>query len=372
MTFEYIITIAIISIIALFLYIDRKNIEVKGIILLRRTKRFNKLLETIAEKYKKLFNYLGYFSIVSAFIAVGIFFYFAVAELLKPPKNMAPIQLVLPSLPGLCSSGFVLCVPPYFWFLVIPLIAIFHEAMHAIYAKISNLRIKSVGYAFILILPAFFVEIDEKKLKKAKTLDKLKIFSSGSFGNFILALIGLALLYIFSFVFDMMYVESGLIFYVINNTPAYYANLSGILIGINDKEIRNIADLENIKKELQPNQTIKVITTSGVYNITLTENKTIGIIIKEVYYKGKNDFFERNKETILSGFSLIREFFFWLIILNFGIGMFNLLPIKPLDGGLFFEEVFRRLKYGEKIYKTFSLLTILLIALLFLKAILRF
>lgn len=354
------------------MYLDRKNLEIRGIIILRRTKKFNKFFDSISNKYRKLLDYLGYISIASAFISVGIFFYYTITELFKPPKNIAPIQVVLPSVPGLCSSGFVLCVPPYFWFLIIPLIAIFHEAMHAIYARLSNLKIKSVGYAFLLVLPAFFVEIDEKKLKRVKTLDKLKIFSAGSFGNFILAFIGFIFLFVVSRAFDLMYEPSGLIFDVINNSPAYYANLSGILIGINDNEIKTISDLEKIKKDLQPNQTIKVITTEGIYNITLTENKTIGIIIKEVYYKGKNQFFESNKETILLIFSLVREFLFWLILLNFGIGMFNLLPIKPLDGGLFFEEIFSKLKHGDKLYATLSILTIVLIILLFLKTFIRF
>ena len=29
----------------------------------------------------------------------------------------------------------------------------------------------------------------------------------------------------------------------------------------------------------------------------------------------------------------------WNIILNFGVGLFNLLPLKPLDGGLMFEAL---------------------------------
>jgi membrane-associated protease RseP (regulator of RpoE activity) len=31
--------------------------------------------------------------------------------------------------------------------------------------------------------------------------------------------------------------------------------------------------------------------------------------------------------------------FLWIFNLNFGIGLFNLLPLKPFDGGVIFEEL---------------------------------
>ena len=35
----------------------------------------------------------------------------------------------------------------------------------------------------------------------------------------------------------------------------------------------------------------------------------------------------------------IQELFFWIFLLNFSVGIFNLLPMKPLDGGLLLEEL---------------------------------
>jgi Zn-dependent protease len=42
---------------------------------------------------------------------------------------------------------------------------------------------------------------------------------------------------------------------------------------------------------------------------------------------------------------ILFTFLFWIFALNLGIGLFNLLPLKPLDGGLIFEEI------SNKIFK---------------------
>ena len=44
------------------------------------------------------------------------------------------------------------------------------------------------------------------------------------------------------------------------------------------------------------------------------------------------------------------ELFQWIFMLNLGIGLFNLLPIKPLDGG-YMLEILLSYKMSEKYYK---------------------
>jgi len=60
----------------------------------------------------------------------------------------------------------------------------------------------------------------------------------------------------------------------------------------------------------------------------------------------------------------VTELFVWVLFLNVGIGTANLLPIKPLDGGLMFEEivnVFFKKKWVNKIVKAVSIFTLLLV-----------
>jgi len=363
MDFQSLLGIAAIALIIFLLFLDRKNLEIGGPIIIRRTKKFNKFVENVSFKYSKIFNFLGWISIFVAIGAFLFFIYFSVKELIKPslPSNQAPIQLVLPALPGICNSGFVFCVPPIYWLLIIPIVAISHELMHAALSLSNRIKIKSMGYAFLLIFPAFFVEIDEKILKKANKITKLKIYAAGSFGNFFVAAISILTI----FIIQNLFYPSGIIFDVVNNTPAYYANLSGIIIKINDIPIRTFEDLKNVSKEFKPNQTIVVETTKGIYRITLSENATMGIIVRGVELKGKNEAIEKSKEMLFS----LRDFFLWLFIISFGVGLFNLLPIKFLDGGLFFEELLKDVRGGKIIYTILSVFTISLIIMLILKPI---
>lgn len=48
-------------------------------------------------------------------------------------------------------------------------------------------------------------------------------------------------------------------------------------------------------------------------------------------------------------FELI-ELFQWIAMLNLGIGLFNLLPLKPLDGG-YMLEILLSYKLSEDVYK---------------------
>ncbi len=53
----------------------------------------------------------------------------------------------------------------------------------------------------------------------------------------------------------------------------------------------------------------------------------------------------------------------WISIINFGVGVVNMLPIKPLDGGLMLEALGERFlpKHYENIIKGMSLFFLFLI-----------
>ena len=46
----------------------------------------------------------------------------------------------------------------------------------------------------------------------------------------------------------------------------------------------------------------------------------------------------------------LAELFEWIAMLNLGIGLFNLLPLKPLDGG-YMVEILLSYKLSEEHYK---------------------
>ena len=68
-----------------------------------------------------------------------------------------------------------------------------------LFAKRFNIKIKSSGFAFfgifLPLIPAAFVEPDEKQLKKSKFFEKVSLLGAGSTSNFIFGII------FFSFIF---------------------------------------------------------------------------------------------------------------------------------------------------------------------------
>jgi membrane-associated protease RseP (regulator of RpoE activity) len=64
------------------------------------------------------------------------------------------------------------------------------------------------------------------------------------------------------------------------------------------------------------------------------------------------------------------QLFNWIFFLNFAIGSFNLLPMKPLDGGLMFETLLSY-KLSEKTvqlltkFSSYLMLMIIIISLIY-------
>jgi len=70
----------------------------------------------------------------------------------------------------------------------------------------------------------------------------------------------------------------------------------------------------------------------------------------------------------------IAGLFKWLIILNIGIGLFNLLPLGPLDGGRMFQLVVNRYfgkKKGNKIWYHVSLIFLAIVVTIILFSFLK-
>ena len=59
----------------------------------------------------------------------------------------------------------------------------------------------------------------------------------------------------------------------------------------------------------------------------------INVIGQSVKYNGNIETFQN--------FQIVIILLMWIYVFNLGIGIVNMLPIKPLDGGLMFEEIVR-------------------------------
>jgi len=337
------------ALVGLFLFKNKKNITYKSGISIVRWKRGKEILDVIVSKSRKILPSLGILSIVVGILATLLGLYFIIQFTLRFQQAFG---IVLPSVSGVSYPAPIVGMPFWYWVIGVFIIVFFHESMHGIFARLYNVRIKSYGLITFLLLPiGAFVDPDEKQLKKLSTLKKLRILSAGSFINIVLAII--FLLFLISFLptdlfpeglFPIFYEVKGVVFSeTVKNLPAYNVGLNGTIYAIDGKEVKTIQDLSRILNDTEPESEIQISTTEGISalkTISRPDGKPgsyIGISNAGTH-KDIKDSLKMYKAPLNWFFGLI----VWLYIINFGVGVANMLPIKPLDGGLFYEEILRK------------------------------
>lgn len=376
MNLEILSVFAFFGVMIILVYLDRKNIEFKYGLVIRRTKKGKKLIYQFAEKHRKKLQILGNVGIIVC-IAVSIYgfstlFISSYNVLFKPEQVQQAFAMVLPTVTGVEYPGFAIGVPFWYWIIGVFAVLMAHEPMHGFLARVEKITIKSFGVLLLIALPGAFVEPDEKQIKKLSMLKKMRIYAAGSFGNFILA----ALLAIIIFLcLDPLLFRGAVAYGYLNYTeynltepfPAENLNMTGTILSIDGMNVEDMKSLQEIMSDKLPGQTILIETTKGEYQLTLTKdpkNETRGYmgifvgdtkVLREEY---------RNDPTLSPILHSTTELLVWVLFLNAGIGTANLLPIKPLDGGLMFEEivkVFFKRKWVDKTVKVVSIFTIILI-----------
>ena len=365
-------------VMAILVYIDRKNIEFKYGIIIRRFKKGEKILTDFAKRYKKLLKHIGTFAVIVGLIASLYGFYLLVTssyDVFVHPKEATPeIKLIFPQPPGVKFPKFVQGVPFWYWIIAVFIVVSVHEPMHAIFARIENIRVKNMGFFLLFLLPlGAFADPDEKQLKRISSMKKLRIYVAGSFGNFIVALLMIGLLIVSNYFINYSFDSIGVEFEnTLPDTPADVARLEGIIVKINDKDVKSVYDLSLILQNIKPNEIITITTTKGIFTFSTAENPDvpstafIGISRpKTVFvYSGILKGFGMPSDTTLFAIAWILGLLEWLFVINLGIGIVNLFPLKPLDGGLMFEEIFKMVfkkKDTSLLINSLSLFTFIMI-----------
>jgi membrane-associated protease RseP (regulator of RpoE activity) len=245
--------------------------------------------------------------------------------------------------------------------------------MHAFLVRAENVKIKSFGVLLFFILPGAFVDPDERELKKISTIKKLRIFAAGSFGNLIAAGIFILLIFVSNFVINSLMTTEGVIFQnTIENTSASKVGLKGTITAINNTEVKSMDDFLKIMQNVKVGDVLKITTTAGTFYLKTTPNPEdstkpfIGISMPNslFVYKGLLSHYSVVSEWTLSVISWFLNLLGWIFVLNMGIGVFNLFPIKPLDGGLMLEEIIKHYYKGKGVkylVNGLSLFTLILI-----------
>lgn len=355
--------------IAIFL-IFRKRFEMHGILILYKTKLGLKLMEKFSKL--KILNYISLLSVAAAFAGMTFIFVFlvkATIELLLKPTSPPMLAPVLPGIeiPGAPELSF------WHWVISIIIVATVHEFSHGIFARKYNIPIKSSGFLFLGPLLGAFVEPDEAEIKKKPLLHQMKVFAAGPFANIISAFIVLIFSnFAFAFAGSMVYEYDGIIVNeVIEGYPMENTGIKApfTIKKINNNTIINLYDFINSTKELKPQNAVLIETDKGKYEIiadTSPENSSkgfIGIGKFEQKIKSKN----KTTEKLFPAYLWIELLLIWLFIINLGVGLFNLLPIAPLDGGrIFFSSMLWLTKNENKAKRITLFITLLCILFIFI------
>ena len=276
---EVVSALIFFGIVGLLIYRDRKNIEFNYGIVIKRWTRGKELIDVFVNRFRKFLPIVGNIGIVvgiiSGIIMAGLLVYF-------DAKGIPAIAPVLPSAGGVTVPGTV-SIPFWYWlFAIFPLIFV-HESMHAIFARLEKIKIMSYGILLLLVLPiGAFVDPDMESTKKLPSVKKLRIFSAGSLGNYLLALFVILILFLTKFdpysasngvIPSLLYKDSGVSFAnTLNDTPADSVHLSGIITEMDGVRISNYQDLRNFLYQTSPFTNIEIKTSTGNFNLTTFEN----------------------------------------------------------------------------------------------------
>lgn len=351
--------IAFLVILFTIVYLDRRNFTRQGIIFLRKTQRGKRMVESLATKFPRFWKFYGNLGVI-VFIPLMLLtvwlFGYTVYKVFETPEAAKGVGLVLPSFTTetkIFTGG--IGIPFWHWIIALLFIAFVHEIAHAIIARSQGVKLKSMGGVLFGPILGAFVELDEKQMAKKDWKVTARIASAGALTNiiFFFILAGIYLLFL-----GVAYTNHGMAFGVDPNGPMNVTGISvGILQSINGIAINDDSELNSFLKNTKPGQEIDVhykdenmtekytVLSLGIRSDNQTHGY-MGILTNPQDLKvGSLKIVEgsqyKEARALPETTEFIRMLIFWLAILNFAIGTFNLIPAKPLDGGLIWESYAR-------------------------------
>ena len=365
--YDILFAVIFYGLIVIFFLKYRERFEVQGkIFVMYRTKLGLRLMDYLSKKIPTLLKIFSFMGVIIGFAGMAYITYFIVRYTLKfifIPGTAPPLAPVLPgvSIPGAPPLSF------WHWIIAILILAIVHEFCHGVVARLHNIKVKSSGFAFLGPILAAFVEPDEAQVIKKPKRHQLEMFAAGPFSNIVLAFIFLLILTLivtpyvnenahlqglkvidFKEDFTSSNIQKGDTIFSVNNINLINKRFSDF-----SDEVKNNVNKEVILKLKDINNNIKTTNIKIIPSKDNPEEGTLGIYVKGIYdIKGK----------ALIWFLLLT---IWLFIANLGVGLFNLLPLGPVDGGrMFSTAVSYFIKSEKKARKLTNIVSFVLLALI--------
>jgi len=427
-----------------FLRANKDKLGREGWMFMYRTQFGVKAMDWFDRKFHGLLGALRYFIVALGFVLMGgiiwllgqsVWIYISrpeIVEIIKAPP-IAPLIPYFPELFGLQSI-----FPPFYFIyflLSLAIVAIVHEFSHGIFMRYSKTKIKSTGLVFLGPILGAFVEEDRSSFYSKNRFNQMSVLGAGVFANMLFALI-FYLLYVGffyssfaagGFVFntygiapvnsslidgvyesgnytvlivggDNYYLDEGLlvqltegrdVILAYEDTPAFNSQLYGVIVGIDEFEIKDQGGLVRVLSGYSPGDSVVVYTETGgdvlEFDLTLAEhpldssraylgvgfygNEPRGFVqrmmVSFMSFKDRSTFYKPTWDGDFVYF--IYDFLWWVMIINLLVALFNMLPLGILDGGRFFYlgvGKFTTDKFAEKAFYWMSKFIIFIFILL--------
>lgn len=352
----YVIAFILIWLIAIVFKssLERYGVEVSFPLLMWRTKRLHGFIDKLAKwspRFWKAYMNIG--------IAVSVFFMvFMAVALVYSLTTIIDTPSVSLILPGVDVPGSPIHIPLVEGLIALATVLVIHEFSHGILARVENIKLESIGLLLFAVLPGAFVEPDEEELEALPKPSQLRILSAGSIANLSLAAIALIIMTILSsFILPAVFVEDGVEIQSLTDdgNAIKYLSEGMIIKSIDNYTFDNSTGYMDAVSTLRPNNTVTVGTDHGNYSFKLKtnpNNSSLGYmgVQAQLHYVLTEQYDNQPYSFLLWGLMSLKDLFFWIFFLNFAVGTFNLLPMKPLDGGKIFEILLSYVS-SENIYK---------------------
>jgi membrane-associated protease RseP (regulator of RpoE activity) len=308
---------------------------------------------------------------------------------LHKPQNL----LLIPGLNEFVPSTFAV------WFAFVMTLVI-HEFGHAILCRVENIKVSCMGLLLLVIPIGAFVEPDNEEVERATSGSKMRMYGAGIANNVLVGLLCFALITIcIGFATPT---NEPVLAGVYQGYPAADAGVQtpSAITAINGEGVNSAAAVSEILKETVPGDeiTLHLRGQDGLvheYMLTLAawpeemETDVTSGFMGIYYHNGEaviqtaqqlfspigilylltlpfDQDAQSNSLRILGfdspdleyykppfpGFWQIIHILFWMGFINLAVGLFNALPMAPLDGGYIFREGIERIfvRFGREHY----------------------
>ena len=354
--YYYVIAFILIWLIAIVFKDKLTNygVEVNFPLLMWKTDRLHGFIDRLAKKAPRFWKwYMNIGIVISAafMVLMAVSLVLSLRTLMSTPS----VSLVIP---GVEVPGSPIYIPLLSGLIALATVLIVHEFSHGILSRVEGISLNSIGLLLFAVLPGAFVEPNEEELNELDRPAKMRIFVAGSMANLTLAAIAVIIMMaISSFVMPVVFQEDGVAITQLteDGNAINYLSEGMVIKEINNHSINDSASYQEAVSTLRPNETVDILTDQGEYSFQLKtnpNNESLGFmgIHAQVHNVISDEYDNQFYTPLLWALMPLNELLFWIFFLNFAVGTFNLLPMKPLDGGHLFENILSYIS-PESVYK---------------------